>query len=241
MKTAILIDGGFFLKRYKYIKGFEKEDTPETIANNLVSYCFKHIQRVNNHRRRYGLIPTELYRIYYYDAKPFDGDSREPISGKSISFKNTDQFKQRYALFEELKRQRKIALRLGFLKNSSKEWTIRSKHTKGLISGKISISDLKTEDLYFDLSQKAVDMKIGLDIATLAFKDQVNQIILIAGDSDFVPAAKFARREGVDVVLDPMLNNIDPTLHEHIDGLTTIKSMIRRDISPEDKTKLDDA
>lgn len=74
-------------------------------------------------------------------------------------------------------------------------------------------------------------MKIGLDIATLAFKEQVNQIILIAGDSDFVPAAKFARREGVDFILDPMLNDIDPTLHEHIDGLMTIKNMSRKEIS----------
>lgn len=72
-------------------------------------------------------------------------------------------------------------------------------------------------------------MKVGLDIATLAFKEQVQQIILIAGDSDFVPAAKFARREGVDFILDPMLNNIDPSLHEHIDGLTTIKNMTRKE------------
>ncbi len=27
---------------------------------------------------------------------------------------------------------------------------------------------------------------------------QIDQIILIAGDSDFVPAAKLARREGID-------------------------------------------
>jgi uncharacterized LabA/DUF88 family protein len=39
-------------------------------------------------------------------------------------------------------------------------------------------------------------MRIGLDIASLSYKKQVDQIILIAGDSDFVPAAKLARREG---------------------------------------------
>jgi uncharacterized LabA/DUF88 family protein len=62
-------------------------------------------------------------------------------------------------------------------------------------------------------------MKIGLDIAVLAEKRLVNQIVLIAGDSDFVPAAKHARREGIDFLLDPMWNNIAPDLHEHIDGL----------------------
>ncbi|MGB0476833.1 MAG: NYN domain-containing protein [Flavobacteriaceae bacterium] len=91
------------------------------------------------------------------------------------------------------------------------------------------MSELKDKDLEYPLKQKAVDMKIGLDIATLAFKEQVDQMILIAGDSDFVPAAKFARKEGVDFILDPMLNNIDSTLHEHIDGLMTIKNMSRTD------------
>ena len=29
---------------------------------------------------------------------------------------------------------------------------------------------------------------------------------------------KVARREGIDVVLDPMWNHVEPTLFEHIDG-----------------------
>ena len=62
-------------------------------------------------------------------------------------------------------------------------------------------------------------MKIGVDIASLAYKHQVDQIILIAGDSDFVPAAKLARREGIDFILDPMWSSIRPDLFEHIDGL----------------------
>ena len=44
-------------------------------------------------------------------------------------------------------------------------------------------------------------MKIGLDIASMAYKKQVDQIILISGDSDFVSAAKLARREGIDLYL----------------------------------------
>jgi uncharacterized LabA/DUF88 family protein len=229
MRTAILIDGGFFIRRYKYIKGFQVNDSAEIMAKNLVSYCFRHIQRVNNYRIRYRLAPTELYRIFYYDANPFDGDSHNPISKKPFDFKKTNQYKFRHELFSELKRQRKIALRLGFLKNASKNWVIRARYTHALINGKMKIEDLGENDIEFPLNQKAVDMKIGLDIATLAFREQVDQIILIAGDSDFVPAAKFARREGVDFILDPMLNYIDPTLHEHIDGLMTIKKMFSQE------------
>lgn len=225
MRTAILIDGGFFLKRYRYIQGFNKDDNPETVARNLVLYCFKHIQRINKYRERYNLSSTELYRIFYYDAMPFDGDSQNPLTGRNISFKHSDVYQFRNTLFSVLKTQRKIALRLGFLKNSSRKWVIKSDYTKPLLIRDIDISEISSDKLDFPLKQKGVDMKIGLDIATLAFKKQVNQMILIAGDSDFVPAAKFARREGIDFILDPMLNSIDPSLNEHIDGLMTIKCM----------------
>ena len=44
----------------------------------------------------------------------------------------------------------------------------------------------------------------------------------VAGDADFVPAAKLARREGIDFVLDPMWLKIPNDLNEHIDGLRSV-------------------
>lgn len=74
---------------------------------------------------------------------------------------------------------------------------------------------------FLSIEQKGVDMKLGLDIASLAYKKQVDKIILISGDSDFVPAAKLARREGIDFILDPLFNHIAPDLSEHVDGIRT--------------------
>ncbi len=71
----------------------------------------------------------------------------------------------------------------------------------------------------YGVSQKGVDMRMGLDIAALAFKRLVKRIVMVAGDSDFVPAAKLARREGIDVVLDPMWHRAGDDLYEHVDGL----------------------
>jgi uncharacterized LabA/DUF88 family protein len=62
-------------------------------------------------------------------------------------------------------------------------------------------------------------MRLGLDVAAMAFKRQVNQIILVAADADFVPATKLARREGIDVVLDPMGGFAAHDLIEHVDGV----------------------
>ena len=81
---------------------------------------------------------------------------------------------------------------------------------------------LTDRDVKYDVRQKGVDMRIGLDIASLAYKKLVDQIILVAGDSDFVPAAKLARREGIDFLLDPMWASIRDDLHEHIDGLCSV-------------------
>ena len=64
-----------------------------------------------------------------------------------------------------------------------------------------------------------IGMRIGIDVASLTLKKQANTIILVAGDSDLVPAAKLARREGVEVILDPLWKSVHPDLHEHIDGL----------------------
>ena len=69
--------------------------------------------------------------------------------------------------------------------------------------------------------KKGVDMRIGLDIASLTLKGQADTIILVSGDADFVPAAKLARREGVRFVLDPLWQEIPADLNEHVDGLTS--------------------
>jgi uncharacterized LabA/DUF88 family protein len=124
----------------------------------------------------------------------------------------------RKSLFEELKKKRKLALRLGYI-SEIQNWIIKPNQVKSLLEKKIIIDDLTDQDVMLDLKQKGVDIRIGLDISSLAYKKHVDKIVLISGDGDFVPAAKLARREGIDVILDPMWNNINAELFEHIDGL----------------------
>ena len=75
----------------------------------------------------------------------------------------------------------------------------------------------------YQLKQKCIDMKIGVDIASVSLKHFVDRIVLVSGDADFVPASKLARREGIDFILDPMGAMIDPSLFEHIDGMKSPK------------------
>ena len=124
------------------------------------------------------------------------------------------------SFIEEMKKRRKFAIRLGVLAEKP-NYNLKPSVTKDLLNNKRTIDNLTENDFEFHAKQKGVDMRIGIDIASLAYKHQVDQIILIAGDSDFVPAAKLARREGIDFILDPMGADIKDDLFEHIDGLET--------------------
>ncbi|MFD2034813.1 NYN domain-containing protein [Belliella marina] len=211
-RTAILVDGGFFLKRYRSINRVKNLD-PVRTANDLWEMCLKHLTQAKSET-------FDLYRIFYYDCLPYDKKQHNPVSGKSIDFSKTDQYKFQLDFLEELKKKRKIALRLGVLEDR-RRWIIRPSITKELLTKKLIIEDLTEDDVQFDLSQKRVDIKIGLDIASMSLKHQVDQIILVSGDSDFIPASKLARREGIDFILDPMWNPIKPHLFEHIDGMVS--------------------
>ena len=65
-------------------------------------------------------------------------------------------------------------------------------------------------------------MRIGMDIAALTLKKQVQAIVLVSGDGDFVPAMKFARREGVNLFLAPLGQRVKPSMLEHSDLLLEI-------------------
>ena len=49
--------------------------------------------------------------------------------------------------------------------------------------------------------QKRVDILLGVDLALLAAKHQIQTAILLAGDSDFIPAVTAAKDEGVAIIL----------------------------------------
>lgn len=76
-------------------------------------------------------------------------------------------------------------------------------------------------------------MRIAIDIASITLKRQAQTIVLVSGDSDFVPAAKLARREGMEFILDPLWQNVNADLFEHIDGLqSAFKRPAPKDTAP---------
>ena len=211
-KTAILVDGGFYQRRAEVIYG---KQTPEEKVRALIDHCYRHLE-TNRDKPA-----NELYRIFYYDCPPLDKRVLHPFSKETIDYKKTTKYIDGMAFLDLMKQERKVALRLGTLKGNGSDFIVPAPVVKKLLSKQLSFSKLKKNDFQLDVRQKGVDMRIGVDIASLAYKKQVDQIVLIAGDSDFVPVAKVARREGIDFILDPMWNHISEDLREHIDGLNS--------------------
>ena len=53
--------------------------------------------------------------------------------------------------------------------------------------------------MYYE--QKRVDMLLGLRAVHFSAKGRIGHIALLAGDSDYVPAIKLAKEDGVDIFL----------------------------------------
>ncbi|GAA7994025.1 NYN domain-containing protein [Helicobacter pylori] len=216
-KVAILVDGDFFIRCYKSHLKKQSVDkygvlNPEKLAHDIHTHCLRHINKKNE----------ELYRIFFYDCKPLEKRVHYPYTQKALDLSKSSTYKERTALHKHLISKPCLALRLGYLDEKNAKWVIRDQEKeKKLFNRKISIEEFQNDDFIYHAKQKGVDIKIGLDIATLALKKLVQKIVLISGDSDFVPAAKLARVEGIIFTLDPMGNPIREDLEEHIDYLTT--------------------
>lgn len=211
MKVAVLIDGAFYQKQANLLFGSK---TPQDRADEVIEYCHRHVKASGR----------QLYRIFFYDCPPSEKVVYHPLTQKNISLGKSALYTWATNFHSALTRKRSVAFRRGELLESSAGYSLNSNTLRRLCRGEIAVSDLTEQDFYLDIAQKGVDMRIGLDIASIAQKKQADQIVLIAGDSDFIPAAKHARREGIDFILDPMWHTIKESLHEHIDGLNTCVS-----------------
>ena len=226
MKVAVLIDGGFFLKRLPSVASDVDPADAEAVAKSirlLVENHLRHIHRHHDAKTHWEL----LYRSFYYDAVPLVSKAHRPVSKTAIDYGRTDAARFRLALFEQLRKTPNMAVRLGET-HVERQWVLTERAQKDLLTERRVWADLTDADFHPGIVQKAVDMRLGLDIASLTLKQQASTIILVTGDSDFVPAAKLARREGVRIVLDPLWQTVRDSLFEHIDGLYSAMPKPRR-------------
>lgn len=205
MKHAILIDGGFLkpLFRRTFSRRIEAVDVC-SLAKELSS---KHADN------------CALLRIYYYDSPPLDVTKAKPITGSPYNFKNTDVYRHQQALFSQLKTSDFVSVREGTLK--FRGWELKGSTLRTLRQSGNQNASLTDDSFQPNIQQKGVDTKLGLDMAWITFCHVAERVIIVTGDSDFVPAIKAARRNGVQVTLCSLAHGITKNLKNNVDVLDT--------------------
>jgi len=200
-RYAILLDGAFVVKKLEQASATHAFPT----VADIVDFCatLKTDPTLQN---------KELLRIYYYDALPPKHSITNPISGTRFNLAANPRFQQNSKLLTALELMDDFAVRLGKVNG------------KGFKIGKAAMQELMrrnrplvANDLVPNINQKGVDLRIGLDISKLALERLVETIIVTTGDSDLVPAFKFARRAGIRLYIHTMGHGVLPELKIHSD------------------------
>lgn len=198
-KAVLFLDGGFVKKKLQAQTG------AFPTVQDIVGLCTAIMAKPR-------LRDKELLRVYYYDAPPLEGQATNPLDGSQINFSTTAAAAQNRALIDSLELQPDFAVRRGSL--VQRGWKL----------GKYALKNLKTKsgtitakDLVPDISQKGVDIKIGLDVASIALKRFAEVFVLVTGDSDFIPPMKFARKEGIRIYLECLGHPVRRELKAHTD------------------------
>ncbi len=100
-----------------------------------------------------------------------------PHKGNPPTQEENERFAKRQQFYEYLRGLPRWEVRMGYLAKRSES------------NGKV---------IY---EQKQVDMLLGLTAVHLSAKSQISHIGILAGDSDYIPAIRMAKDDGVDIFL----------------------------------------
>lgn len=156
-----------------------------------------------------------LYRIFFYTAEPVSFEIKLQKANKSMKNK-INKFKQsNIQKYEKMENLRKKII--SFIKEISFEDYF------ALRLGEARLQNFDKDNNPI-ISQKKVDMLLGLDISHLAYNKLVDQIIVFCKDTDIVPALKCARTNGLNVSLVHLKNGwkMPNSLKKHTDTIIEI-------------------
>jgi uncharacterized LabA/DUF88 family protein len=203
-KIALLIDGEWFRR---------------TLQNNLAVAITADVI----YRNAMGVAQAdeEVFRLFFYDSIPHEGREKNPISKKVIDYSVSSGNIARKRFFKEMGQKELVALRRGYVR--PRGWSLTKGYVKAAMKSSTPIHPPKDSDIGMSFEQKGVDMRIGIDVATLSIRKQVERIILFSGDCDMIPAMKLARRQGVQVaVVQVVGRRLAPELVEDSDIVRTL-------------------
>lgn len=150
----------------------------------------------------------ERLRTYYYDCAPY------------VSSPPTDEEKGRKSRFDRftfaIERESRFQVRPGRLAKRRQLAEEVEQKLLNLLSPVISAQVLgQVQDILGKVryEQKMVDILLAVDLVQLSVQHQIQRAVLLANDSDFVPAIQIARNAGTVVEL---YYHIPPRPHDEL-------------------------
>ncbi|WP_419951003.1 hypothetical protein [Candidatus Palauibacter sp.] len=199
-RFAILVDGDYMkkqlestLKRFPTVQDFR--------AERRIFYYTADVSSMLTPTFTLSPGRSSVHRIFYYTADPYDGTQSNPLRG-AINFATSRTHQQNTALIEQLEREDDVAVRRGVVVPRSGLAVDKPFH-KSTDQTTRTNAALAPPPISVPISSRKAST-IGLDIATLALKRLVTDIVVVTGDLDMVPAFKLARTEGLRVYVDMM-------------------------------------
>ena len=134
-KAAILIDGGYFLKRLRVVRPDVDTGNAKAVAESVGQLIQSHLRQLNDTQQVSNHLSL-LYRSFYYDARPYGGKAQKAVDKRDIDYSKTEQATFCNELFEELRRRPNLALRLGEVhRDRGRSWILKSKPQQRLLRG----------------------------------------------------------------------------------------------------------
>ena len=185
MKLAVIADGGFLLSmiRQRVRAGHDTEKSALGVHKWLTKDLVQTLSAALNQS-------FQLFRVYYYDCYPYEGEIRHPLTGHT----RESAAPNRKKFLDTLARLQYVWLRPGYL--SLNGWKIKDLPQKIQDCSAISQYDLEPN---FD--QKEVDIRIAVDVCEMVNSGAVDAVLFITADRDFTPLMESARGKGVQVYL----------------------------------------
>jgi len=186
-RYAVFIDGGYARKVF------------EEFGNPRISY-FKFSEYVAK--------GDERLRTYYYDCAPY------------VSSPPTDEEKERKSGFDRftfaIERESRFQVRPGRLAKRRQLAEEVEQELLKVLRPVISAQVLgQAQDILGKVryEQKMVDILLAIDLVQLSVQHQIQRAVLLANDSDFVPAIEISRSAGTVVEL---YYHIPPRPHDEL-------------------------
>lgn len=212
VKIAVFVDWENLRKDIENIQRIHKEFKEKFDYNNA--------KQVANLIKSFIEEDEKLYRIFFYTARPLDLTVRH----RNNNLEWLDKYIQNNK--EQSEKMNKIANNIQkFIKDISFEEYF------ALRLGELQLQGKDDKDRLI-ISQKQVDMLLGLDISHISYNKLVDSILVFCKDSDILPALKCARINGLNVYMAHIENGFKITekLKVHSDKIRIrdIESILKK-------------